>query len=381
MTKKAVVSIVRAGSYDANLLRPLVIRCLDLSGGLPAGIKSGARVFVKINHLPPPSVPERAIITHPVFTEAVLEILKETGATIVVGDDIEEEGFDISGYRQMCRRLDVRITNLRDEGFVAKKTGGEVLPEIFVSRLALEADVIINLAKLKTHSLTLFTGGIKNMYGVVPTGLRQCYHGDFPQLDDFARLLVDIFGTVKPQLTLMDGIVAMEGEGPGSGRARKLGLVFGSRDTVALDAVAARTIGIKPGDVLTTSIAAVRGLGVDDLDSIDINGEDWRDISVSDFKLPVSMSRKTMNRLPRFLVKFGVKMISPRPVVSPKQCVACGACEKVCPRGAVKIVDKVALIDYASCIRCMCCHEACRYFAITSRRPPVGQTVFKLLRR
>jgi uncharacterized protein (DUF362 family) len=221
----SIVSAVRAQSYNLAELVPAVRKSLDLIGGLNAVVKPGSKVFVKFNHLSPSSPPERGIVTHPVFVEAVLILLKENGAEITVGDDIEEDGGDgfvISGYREMCNRQGVKLINLRETGFTEKPCNGKILKNLYVSKTVLEADVIINLPKFKTHSLTTFTGGIKNMFGIVPAGLRRRFHSDYLRLVDFSQMLVDIYALANPQITIMDGIMAMEGEGPGSGKMRNL---------------------------------------------------------------------------------------------------------------------------------------------------------------
>jgi uncharacterized protein (DUF362 family)/NAD-dependent dihydropyrimidine dehydrogenase PreA subunit len=375
--KQARVACVEANGYDTGNLRSVIERCLALIGGLDSIVKSGDKVFVKINHLPPPSPPERGIVTHPVFTQAVLELLKEAGANITVGDDVEAEdrdGFALSGYREMCKRVGVRLVNLKETGFVLKKCAGGVLNEVYISRVPLESDVVINLPKLKTHSLTLFTGGVKNMYGCIPTGLRRRFHGEFLRVEDFCRMLVDVYSLVQPHLTIMDGIMAMEGEGPGNGQVRQLGLVLASRDTVALDAVAARIIGLGPDAVLTTRFAADRGLGVADLSRIEVAGEQVG--RIAGFKLPAAVSRMAVGNAPRALGKFVVAQVSPQPYISKKNCTACGECVHACPTGAVTIPGNLAVIDHSLCIRCMCCHEVCRFNAIIPRRPFLGNVIY-----
>ena len=343
MTGRATVAITRAGGYATAELRPALEKCLGLIGGFGAEVKQGAKVFVKINHLSPPSPPEKGIVTHPAFTQAALELLKDTGAVITVGDDVEaeeEDGFAVSGYRAMCNRLGVKLVNLREAGFVARKCDGECLKEVLVSRLALESDAFINLPKLKTHSLTVFTGAIKNMYGVIPAGLRRRLHGEYLHPDDFCRMLVDIFTVARPCLTIMDGIVAMEGEGPGSGHLRNLGLVLASRDAVVLDAIAGQIIGLGPGEVNTTRFAAARGLGIADLSRIEVLGEWVESVAVADFRLPAAASGAVMKRVPRALGRFGASQVSPQPHVKKKDCTACGQCVKACPTGAVTLPVK-----------------------------------------
>lgn len=378
----ARVAIVRANNYDVREIKPAIQRSLDLIGGLEGLVKPGDKVFVKINHLSPPSPAASGIVTHPVFVEAVLEILKETGAVITVGDDVEadgEDGFAVSGFRQMCQRTGVKLANLREAGFIATRFQGRILPEIYLSRIALEADFIINLPKLKTHSLTTFTGGIKNLYGVIPAGLRRRFHSEYVKTDDFCQVLVDIFAAARPHLSIMDGIVTMEGEGPGSGHLRKLGLILTSRDTVALDAVAGSLIGLAPQQVLTTRYAAERGLGTGDLKSIQIVGESLAAVTVPDFKLPAATSQTAISHAPRWLVRFAISQISPRPRVLKKNCIQCEACVKACPTGAATITGQWATINDSLCIRCMCCHEVCRSNAIVPRRPFAGQVIYGLV--
>lgn len=230
---RAKVSIVKAVDYGGAGVDAAVEEAVELVGGLEHVVKPGSVVFVKINHLSPASPPERGIITHPAFVEAVLKLLRRAGARVTVGDDIDSssgDGFQVSGFRQMCRRAGVALVNLREVGFVETRCGGRFLEKVYVSRIAAGADVIVNLPKLKTHSLTVLTGGVKNMYGVIPGGLRTRFHGDYAAKEDFAQVLTDIFSAARPQLTIMDGVVAMEGEGPAAGKLRRLGVILASRD-------------------------------------------------------------------------------------------------------------------------------------------------------
>ena len=379
----SVVSVVRVKNYDLSELIPAVNTSLDLIGGLKEIVKHGKKVFVKINHLSPPSPPERGIVTHPIFVEAVVMLLKETGANITVGDDIEDEGdedgFIISGYREMCNRQRVKLVNLRETGFVEKPCNGKILKNLYISKVVIESDVIINLPKLKTHSLTAFTGGIKNLYGVIPAGLRRRFHADYLRPEDFSQMLVDIFMMVKPQVTIIDGVMAMEGEGPGSGKMRNLGLILASKDAVALDTVAGGIIGLKPEDVLTTRYAGERALGISDLKNVEVVGEKFDSLVVPDFKLPAAVGRTVANRAPHGMVKYILGQISPRPRVKKKNCTVCTECVKACPTGAARIVGETAVINDQLCIRCMCCHEVCRFYAIYPYRPFLGKIIYEMV--
>ena len=379
------VSIVRAGNYDVGEIRDAVRRGIELIGGLEGIVKPGNRVFVKINHLPPASPPERGIVTHPIFVEGVIELLKEVGADITVGDDIESgpgDRFSISGFRQMCQRAGVRLVNLREGGFAATEGNRRLLDPVYVSRIALEADVIINLPKLKTHSLTIFTGGIKNMYGTIPASLRRKYHSTFVQPEDFSLMLTDVFAAVRPQLTIMDGIIAMEGAGPANGNLRQTNIILTSQDAVALDAVATSIIGLNPEDIDTIRYCNERGLGVGNLEAIEVTGESIRSVIVPDFQPPAASMRSLMTRmskpLPSRILRFVMRQTVARPRVVTSRCTACAECVKICPTGAATMADKTATINKTKCIQCMCCQEVCRDNAIVLRQPLVG-TIMSLL--
>jgi len=371
------VAIARAESYTDATVEAAIRRSLDLIGGLPDAIRPVCRVFLKINQLPPPSLADRGVVTHPVFVKAAANILKEAGADVTVGDDIESDqpdGFTVSGVRQACEEAGVKLVNLREAGFVATPIEGRVLKQVYLSKLALEADVIVNLPKLKTHALTAFTGGVKNIYGCLPQGMRIKLHGDHISPDEFALMLTDIYAALKPQLTLMDAVMAMQGEGPAGGSLYPLGLVLAGTDSVAVDAVACRIIGMPPRRVDTIRHAHDRGLGTADLAQIEVVGEELETLTRTDFKLPASATITILNLVARLLPRRQSNALMQRVVAKPQiiraSCTGCGACVKVCPAGAMHLdASNISVIDYKLCIRCLCCYEACREGAIETVKP------------
>lgn len=375
---KAKVSIVRAHDYDYTEIYAVMEKGIELIGGLAKIVPPGSKVFVKINHLSPPSPAEKGIVTHPVFVEVVLNLLKAVGADITVGDDIQSDsgdGFQLSGFRQMCQRAGVRLINLRGVGFVETVCSGHFLEKVYLSKIALDADVIINLPKLKTHSLCVFTGGVKNMYGTIPSSLRQKFHGDYIRNEDFSQVVTDIFSATRPQLTIMDGIIAMEGEGPAAGSLRRLGIILTSQDAVAVDAVATKIIGLNPMDIYTTRYADERGLGVGTLQNIEVVGEGIEGVTVPDFRPPTSVANTLARIVPRGLPKFILRQLSIKPNVIERLCTVCAECQKICPTGAISLNNETAKIDYDICIECMCCHEVCRFDAIVPKRSTSGRII------
>jgi uncharacterized protein (DUF362 family)/Pyruvate/2-oxoacid:ferredoxin oxidoreductase delta subunit len=375
---EARVVVSRCASYDRYELSRALRRVLHRLGCLDSLIKRGSRVFVKINHLSPSSAPEQAILTHPAFTREVLRLLIDLGAELTVGDDIfsrQQDGFSLSGYRNVCTELGVRLVNLKETGFVEVAVPGKILRKTYIARPVLEADVILNLPKLKTHSFAIFTGAIKNMYGVIPHGLRLAYHRRFIRNDVFSEMLVDLFSCVPPHLNIMDAVVGMEGEGPSAGLPKKIGLILASCDAVALDAVAARVVGYAPWAIYTTVFAHERGLGVGDVSQIEVADERLEDVAVGDFRhsaVAVSFFRRW---LPSILYAFIQNQLALVPEVRRSSCEACLECIRICPRQAISLVDGAAEIDEPNCIRCLCCHEVCQYRAIKLNQLPLGRLI------
>ncbi|MFC1956336.1 DUF362 domain-containing protein [Chloroflexota bacterium] len=342
---------------------------------------------MKLNHLSPSSPPERGIVTHPVFVGAVLELLKEVCADITVGDDIDSEatdGFHVSGIRQICREAGIRLINPRETGFVETRCNGTILGKVYLSKIALDADVVINLPKLKTHSLTIFTGGIKNMYGAIPHGHPTRFHYDYTRSEDFGQMLTDVFSAILPQLIIMDGVMAMEEDGPSSGNPRKLGIIIASKDTVALDTVATKIIGLDPASICTTRYSRDRGLGVGNLQDIEVVGEKIEAVASPDFKLPASYYRLIVSNLPSFLSKILLSQMSIKTRVVEKLCAGCFECEQICPAAAISKVGEKVRINQDICIQCMCRHEVCRFNAVMLEQPLIGRainSVASILRR
>ncbi len=365
--KKAKVAISKVADYKSEEIYSALKRSLSLLGGLENIIKPRSKVFVKINHLSPPSSPDDAIVTHPSFTREVLRLLSELNLDITVGDDIqskEKDGFLLSGYRQVCNDLGIPLVNLKERGFKEVNCKGQVLKKVLISPLIQEVDYILNLPKLKTHSLTAFTGAVKNMFGIIPYGLRLDYHRLFKWSDVFSQMLVDIFSCAPPHLSIMDGIVGMEGEGPSGGNPKRIGVILASQDSVAVDAVASKIVGFNPMNIITTQNAHERGLGIGEIDKIEIEGDEISSVEVMDFKhsaVAVGFMKRT---IPSFLHGFIQSQLTLTPKINMNKCTACMECVDICPKEAAKSGGDLVWIERGLCIHCMCCHEVCRFQAI-----------------
>jgi uncharacterized protein (DUF362 family)/Pyruvate/2-oxoacid:ferredoxin oxidoreductase delta subunit len=375
---RSKVAIVECPSYSPEDLARAVRKSLAFITEPDAELAPGKKVFVKINHLSPHAPPERAICTHPLFVREVLKALLERKVRPTVGDDVNFRSgteFMISGFRRVCAEFGVPLVNLREAGFVRVPLKGKVLQETYIARPVLEADLVLNLPKLKTHSLTALTGAVKNMYGAIPYGLRLEGHRRFFHNDEFARMLVDVFSAVPRQLVVMDAVVAMEGEGPSAGSPKRIGLIISGTDGVAVDAVASRIIGYDPLDVFTTAEAQARGIGIADPGRIDIVGAKVEDALCRGFRRSLAATRLFRRWLPSFLYGFVSGRLILTPEVIPSRCTACLDCLNACPTAAISLAQDKAWVDEGRCIHCQCCHEVCPQRSIRLKQRRLGRLV------
>jgi uncharacterized protein (DUF362 family)/NAD-dependent dihydropyrimidine dehydrogenase PreA subunit len=321
-----------------------------------------------------PSAPERGIVTHPSIVRAVAEYFLDKGARVHVGDSPAVGNFSkiirVAGYNGALNGLDVHTKPFEESVDVDI---GEPFGRIAISREIMEADLVVNLAKLKTHAQMYLSLGVKNMFGCV-VGLRKPEWHMRTGVDRvlFARLLVQIYEAIAPAFTIVDGITALEGQGPGkSGRPRELGLLFGSDNAHAVDRTICTLLGLTKDDLLTCQQASELkvfdgGVHVDgDLNIID------------DFQFPaldsLSLGPESLNRFMR-------KYVIQKPVADQKRCKLCGECWKICPAKVITHNVRGVIFDYDRCIRCYCCIEVCPHAAIQAKEPLLGILRRKLIR-
>jgi len=346
--------IVRQATYDYDRLKPAVFEILDAAGG--AGIIPGSRVLIKPNFLSP-AKPDDAVITHPLVIRAAAEYALARGGRVRVGDSQALGSFErilkSGGAREALAGLAVECA----EFAASRKVDiGEPFGRIDLAADALDADAVINLPKLKTHGMMQLTLGVKNLFGCV-VGLRKTeWHMRVGVNHDlFARLLVQICRAVNPSVTLLDGILAMEGEGPGkSGRPRRLGVLVGSADTVAVDRMAAALVGMDPEALPTNRAAREMGMAGDEIEL------DGTLPEVYDYQIP---GVRTSGRLASLLRDRLVR----KPAADDKTCTLCGECRDYCPAKAITEEGGRLRFDYGACIRCFCCLEVCPHGALRIR--------------
>ncbi len=356
---QTTVAITACDSYNAEILYPKIDFLMGLLGGMEQFVKPGQKVLLKPNLLSAKE-PSRAITTHPEIVAAVARKVREIGADVIVGDSPGGAKRGVrrvwknTGMLEMAEREKIELVNFEASGVEKFSIDGR---DYYLAKPAIEADLIISLAKLKTHILTLMTGAIKNVFGLIPGFRKANYHKEFPRPNDFAQVIVDILSLKTPTLTILDAILSMEGDGPSSGTPRWTNLLLASSDPVALDAVAAEIIGLNPSRVPTTRIASEAGLGIGWPEAIDIVGERLADVKIPDFKLT---SNRKLELIPKFLWKLLAPYVWVRPAISEEICTNCYSCVNSCPTGALRVgIRKIPIFDYDLCINCWCCHELC----------------------
>jgi uncharacterized protein (DUF362 family) len=350
----ATVSIIKATYSD-----PEIETLLSPFGGMEQFVKKNEKVLLKVNLLSAKG-PEKAVTTHPDFVKAVAKAVREAGAEPYIGDS-PSGPFSKRNLNKAYRRSG--LENLAGDEKIplnfntgVKKLDipeGKRLQRSSICDYVLNADKVIALPKLKTHTFQYLTLACKIMYGVVPGLTKAKYHAQFPRRNSFADMMLDILTIVKPQLYIMDGIMGMQGQGPGSGDPVKLDLVLASTDCVAMDIAVCKILGIEPVGIPALKMAKVRGLWPERID-YPIHGPE--DVAYKGFRLPNTADYLLTGKKP-----------PPKSPVITDKCTACGECESICPKEAVKVKGRKAEVTYSKCIRCFCCHEVCPDDAIVLR--------------
>jgi uncharacterized protein (DUF362 family)/NAD-dependent dihydropyrimidine dehydrogenase PreA subunit len=377
------VSITKCDSYELEKVKNSVATSLEPIGGLQNFVKAGDRVLVKLN-LSVAKPPGAAVTTHPAIAQAVVESVQELGATPVVGD-APGGGCSAATYRALLKTTGIQRvideTGCESVRFDDDKTHvvserARTFKRLWICKAVTEADVIIGLPKLKSHLLTYYTGAIKLLYGYVPGLTKAEYHLHTARdVALFAELLLDLYETYPPTVSVMDAIVGMEGEGPTNGIPRKIGLIMASASCTALDYVATTLANLHPLNVPTVKVAHERGIGPSGLQDITIFGEALEPLIMEDFKKTTTTSEWWLKE-GASTTRFTRLWMAAKPRVSAFICKQCGECAKDCPPKAMQFTEgSVPRVDYDKCIRCYCCQELCPNGAISVSTPFVRRIV------
>lgn len=362
------VAIVRCPDYQRPHVQEAVSEALRLLGGLAPLVRPGQKVLLKPNLLRP-SRPEKGIVTHPEIVRAVAQQVAEAGGQITIADSPSgplnerslREAYQQAGLDIVAAETGATL-NFDTRWRQVPHPQGQLMKRLDILEVALSAEVIISLPRMKTHNLTKLTGAVKNLFGLVPGVTKFGYHAKLPKIENFAAMLLDLAVFLQPALTVMDAVVAMEGDGPGAGKLRPVGLILASRDPVALDTVFAHLVGLAPAELPVLRVAQERELPGARMENIEVVGESIEEVLLPHFILPTAAGLSS--RVPSFLRQFLSEHLVVQPVIAPARCTGCATCYTSCPVKAISLVDHKALIDKKQCLRCYCCHEVCPETAV-----------------
>ncbi|MBN2153185.1 MAG: DUF362 domain-containing protein [Candidatus Lokiarchaeota archaeon] len=346
-------------------------------------MREGMLVLLKPNLLSA-KPPERAVTTHPEVLRAVIRWAKQfKPRRIVVADSsagtamgTTEKVLKASLIEQTCQEEGVECMPLeKTTRTVYKVKDPLVLDEFAASTLLEEADLIVNLPKIKTHDLTRLTCCVKNMFGTLPLGNKTRVHGRFPLINDFCAALADVYSVSRPALAVVDGYLCQEGPGPSAGDVVKLDLILAGFDGVALDAAVCKIIGLETGKVPYLKLGEKKGLGTTDLGAVDFKGEPIESV-MRPFKIPPGSPIAGVP-MPRFLARYLANVVFKAAITfDPARCKLCATCWKNCPVGAITPPAElkqgnVPSWDKKKCITCYTCAETCPHEAVGFKIEPL----------
>lgn len=364
------VKILECQQYDYPLVEEKCREIIDHFFTADSTVSlAGKTILLKPNILADKEV-ERRITTDPSIFEACALIFREKGATVMAGDSpaMHTKNFKAEkcGIQGICDKHDIPWINFTDKSITRN---GFKLTEAVET-----ADMIVSLSKLKTHELTYFTGSVKNLYGLIPGFTKSKLHVKYPDRNSFSAMLIDLYETIKPDFTIMDGIIGMEGPGPHNGTPRACNVILGSTNCAAVDMAASCLIGYNPLDIPMIKIAVERNLIPDAVEKLIFTDIDPTKNKIRSFKkIPLAAANK--NILLQFITGGPFKKVfekwERRPIFDDDKCIRCGKCIKMCAAEAITLSEKKGKaidLNRSNCIRCYCCAEVCPESAVHAGR-------------
>jgi len=374
------VYIVKCPDYEQ--VEEKMAELLAMMNGMASFAEPGEKIVLKANLLQA-ARPEKAVTTHPSVVASVARAVINEGATPII---VDSPG---SGCRYNKKTLD-KVYRTCGMYKAAEEAGievsldtayesvsfpdGKLIKRFEVITPILKADGVFNLCKLKTHVFMHMTGAVKNNFGVIPGLIKPGYHAKLHDTGHFANMLLDLADYVSPRISIMDAVIGMEGEGPGStGAPRHIGLLLAAKSPLALDIVASEIIGLRQENNPVLVEAEKRGLRPNCLQEVQVIGAKVSDLRISNYRFPTTIFGGTgagsLSWWRKALVPLFKEGMSVKPRVVKDKCIACGDCVESCPMKVITIIDeKYGQIDEKGCIRCYCCHEMCQNNAIELRK-------------
>lgn len=357
------VTIDKIESYEPERIRAFLESTLR-----PAieQLPNAKRILVKPNLLGA-FEPGKAVTTHPAVVEETVRLLQEMGRDVLLGDSPGGSAplshvLEVTGMRGVAERTGVEIVDFKQAGMREVTRNGV---QLWITKAFDDSDAVVNLCKFKTHSLMLYTGAVKNLYGLIPGMKKSLYHKEYPRPEDFTAVLRAMYEVARDKIAfnVLDGVLGMEGEGPSGGEPRAFGFLAASQSASALDYAASRMMGFKLSQLAYVQVA----LHVDGVlpSRIEIAPE-WRDFAFENVDTQSVKLRHTLaESAPPFVRALLRRFFDLYPSFT-SDCKRCRICVESCPVQALTL-DKSGdrpVLDKQACIRCMCCHEMCPHHAV-----------------
>ena len=378
-----MVSLEKCENYSYNVVKDAVVASINALGGIEKFVNKGDKVVIKPN-LIMGKKPDLCATTHPSIVRAVCELVISLGAEAIIAESpggpytkaLLSRVYDTCGITDVAKETGA-ILNFSTDVVEVDNPEGEICKKFTIIKPIVDADCVIDICKLKTHGMTLYTGAVKNLFGVIPGTDKVEYHFRMPEKMDFCNMLVDICECVKPRLCIMDAVFGMEGAGPTSGTPIKTGLIMASDNAYEMDVLGLSLVGYESDEIFTAKNAARRGICNKMPCEIETIGEDYTNY-IKDYKKPVSRELSFVDKMPKFFKPIVDKAIKPKPVFNASKCIGCGECARSCPAKVISIKNKKAEVDLSGCIRCFCCQELCPIEAVKIERTWVMKLISKI---
>lgn len=371
-------TLYHVSEYKEELLYPAICKAMETLS-IAEDLRPDLKVVIKPNLVMPKS-PEFPVTTHPLVIKAVVRYLREHGVTNITLAESSGGLYNAEHMKTLYRVCG--MNSLKPDLKLNMDFHAQTVPtrknfknqSFHLITPIVEADYIINICKLKTHSMTGYSGGIKNLFGTIPGLEKPQMHYRWPDIEDFSNMLLELAQTVSPQLTIIDAVDAMEGNGPTGGTSHPLHMILAARDFYTQDYFAAKLMKLEPMNIVMIRQAVERGLATPD--KIELIGDEVPD-NLTPFQVPDTIQLDFSSYVPGFLKKpftaIAAKLLKSYPQLKKDVCVGCGKCAESCPAHIIQIREqkdgtKKAHFQKKGCISCFCCQEMCPFKAIEVRK-------------
>jgi len=376
-----LLAMQKCQTYEQPQVDAALRRLLEPLGGIGTFVEPGHKVLLKPNMLSCKD-PDKAATTHPAVIEAVARLCIEAGARVFIGDSPPsifgrtEDFWNRTGFARAAANSGAQLVCFEndDKKPLSFTSNGRQLT-VYATRHCFDADLVINLPKMKTHNLTRITGAIKNLFGLLPGLAKAQWHKAFPRPVEFSNFMVDLAQQLPCHLTIMDAIEAMDGQGPSGGRVVKPGVLMAAASPVTVDIGFCAVVGLTPAEVPMLVRCRQLAWGPTAVDQLEIAGTPLSELKFKDYRVPRLVPTSF---IPEWLLDFGRKLAWAGPALLPNLCIKCGRCQKICPADAIEIGANGAMFNKDRCISCFCCMEVCPVDAIEMQTSCLLGLIFKM---